>query len=74
MANIEQARATLRDLYRTERKAELIGGRIVDQMAKGRIPNLVAGRIYRNLAEFAETSGPGEAYTDNMGFAVVNHV
>lgn len=29
MAEVAQARATLDDLYRTEGKAELIGGRIV---------------------------------------------
>src|SRR5437868_8737132 len=70
MSRVSQARATLDDLYRTPEKAELIGGRIVQQMATGRTPNRVAGRIYRSLDEHAEVSGEGEAYTDNMGFAV----
>lgn len=62
--------ATLADLARTPGKAELIGGRIVELMATGRRPNRVAGRIYRSLDDFATATGKGEAYTDNMGFAV----
>ena len=48
----------------------MIGGRIVQQMATGRTPNRVAGRIYRSLDEYAEQTGKGEAFTDNMGFAI----
>ena len=70
MSAVRQVRATLDDLYRTPEKAELIGGRIVFFMATGRKPNRVAGRIYRSLAEYAEQSGKGEAFTDNMGFAI----
>src|SRR4029077_12395007 len=70
MATVGHQRATLDDLYRTPGKAELIGGRIVEFMATGRKPNRVAGRIYRSLDEFAEQSGKGEAYMDNMGFAI----
>jgi Uma2 family endonuclease len=62
--------ATLDDLYRVEGKAELIGGRIVPIMPTGRRPNLIAGRIYRSLAGHVDALGRGEAYTDNMGFAV----
>jgi Uma2 family endonuclease len=70
MSQVEQARATLEDLYRFPGKAELIGGRIVPQMATGRRPNRVASRIFRSLDDYAEQTGKGEAYTDNMGFAV----
>src|SRR5262245_37868882 len=63
-------RATLDDLYRTEGKAELIGGRIVPLMPTGRRPNRVAARIFRSLDDHAAATGVGEAYTDNMGFAV----
>ena len=63
-------RATIDDLYRTEGKAELIGGRIVHLMATGRKPNRIAGRIYRRLDDYALARGVGEAYTDNMGFVV----
>lgn len=62
--------ATLADLMKVEGKAELIGGRIVEQMATGRRPNRAAGRIYRRLCEYAEQVGIGEAFTDNMGFTV----
>jgi Uma2 family endonuclease len=63
-------RATLDDLYRFPGKAELIGGRIVELMTTGRRPNRVAFRIARSLDDYAQTRGVGEAYTDNMGFAV----
>jgi Uma2 family endonuclease len=63
-------RATLADLARTPEKAELIGGRIVPLMPTGLRPNLVAGRIYRSLADFVDETGRGVALTDNMGFAV----
>lgn len=63
-------RATLDDLMRTEGKAELIGGRIVHLMATGRRPNRIASRIFRSLDDHAQSRGAGEAYTDNMGFAV----
>ena len=39
-------------------------------MATGRRPNRVAFRISRSLDDHAEATGRGEAYTDNMGFAV----
>jgi hypothetical protein len=65
-----RGRATLADLARTPGKAELIGGRIVPLMPTGRRPNRVAARIFRSLDDHAEMTGQGEAYTDNMGFAV----
>ena len=71
MASATQDRpATLDDLYRFDGKGELIGGRIVPQMATGHFPNLVAGRIFRRLADFVDETGRGVAYTDNMGFTV----
>jgi Uma2 family endonuclease len=39
-------------------------------MTTGRKPNRVAGRIFRSLDDYATAKGVGEAYTDNMGFAV----
>src|SRR5581483_10882601 len=63
-------RATLDDLYRFPGKAELINGRIVPLMATGRRPNRIASRIFRNLDDYAQAQGIGEAYTDNMGFAI----
>ncbi|MBX9584841.1 MAG: Uma2 family endonuclease [Gemmataceae bacterium] len=63
-------RATIDDLLRVEGKAELIGGRIVRYMATGHRPNVIAGRIYRRLCDFAESVGRGNCYTDGMGFRV----
>ena len=70
MATVAPTRATLDDLYRTPEKAELIGGMIVIQMATGRKPNRVAGRIYRSLDDHADTSQAGEAFTDNLGYEI----
>jgi len=66
----QQVAATLDDLYRVEGKAELIAGRIIHLMATGYKPSRVASRIFRSLDDYAEATGRGEAYTDNMGFAV----
>ncbi len=63
-------RATLDDLLKVKEKAELINGRIVRYMATGHLPNLIAGRIFRMLAEFVEQYLHGSAYTDNISFAV----
>lgn len=69
MATVSQ-RATLDDLYRTEGKAELIGGRIVEYMPTGIRPNEVAANIYVSLRAFVAKTKKGKAFTDNMGFAV----
>jgi Uma2 family endonuclease len=70
MASVHQGRATLQDLARTPGKAELISGSIVQYMATGRKPNRVAFRNARSLDDFATQTNKGEAYTDNMGFAI----
>jgi Uma2 family endonuclease len=62
--------ASLDDLYRVKGKAELIAGRIVHFMPTGRRPSRVAFRITRSLDDYAEATGRGEAYGDNIGFAV----
>jgi Uma2 family endonuclease len=63
-------RATAADLAKVEGKAELIDGRVVHLMATGHQPNRVAFRIARSLDDYAEASGRGVAYTDNIGFIV----
>jgi Uma2 family endonuclease len=65
-----QPTATLDDLYRVKGKAELIGGRIIPLIPTGRRPHRIAFRITRSLVDHAEATGRGEAYGDNMGFAV----
>jgi Uma2 family endonuclease len=62
--------ATLDDLAREPGKAELIGGMVVRLMTTGYRPNIVAGRIFRSLADCADRTSAGLAYTDNMGVAV----
>ena len=65
-----QTPATLDDLARVSDKAELIDGRIVLLMPTGRKPGRVGGRIYRSLDDYATATGRGEAFPDNVGFAV----
>jgi Uma2 family endonuclease len=62
--------ATLDGLYRVKGKAELIAGRIVHFMPNDRRPSRVASRITRSLDDYTETTGRGEAYGDDIGFAV----
>src|SRR5260370_2628425 len=70
MAIVEQARAALQDLYGVRGKAELIGGRLVRYMATGSKPSRATGRIFRSLDDYAEKIGRGEAYTNNIGYAI----
>jgi Uma2 family endonuclease len=67
---VEERAATLDDLARIEGKAELIAGRIMSLPRAGRRPNRLAGRIVRSLDDYAQRTGRGEVYTDNIGFAV----
>lgn len=69
-AVLVEKRSTLADLAREPGKAELVNGRIIRHMATGHLPNLVAGRIFRKLADHADDTGRGIAYTDNIGFSV----
>ena len=70
MATAPEPAATIDDLARCAGKAELIAGRIIPLRPTGRRPNLVAGRIFRSLADFVDALGQGEVYTATMGFAV----
>ena len=69
MSTVTTYRATIDDLYRTEGKAELIGGRIV-QMAPGHLPSVVAGNIYVDVRLFVKGTRKGNAYVDGIGYAV----
>jgi Uma2 family endonuclease len=62
--------ATFDDLMKVEGKAELIGGRIVELMPTGDIPNTVAFEIAVSLRQHARDIGRGRVHTDNMGFAM----
>lgn len=67
---VTAARATLADLARVDGKAELVGGRVVPIMPTGYRPGMLAGRISRRLADYADAPGRGVAFGDNVGFAV----
>jgi Uma2 family endonuclease len=69
MSNVTPPGATIDDLYRTEGKAELIGGRIVHIMASGHLPSRVAGRIYRRLDDHVEPQHKGQAYSNGYAIA-----
>jgi Uma2 family endonuclease len=58
------------DLMQVEGKAELIGGRIVELMPSGYLPGRVARRITRSLEDHVPVLGFGEAFGDNVGFAL----
>ena len=62
--------ATIDDLYRVGSKAELVGGEIVMMSPTGGFSNIAAGQIYRRLADYAERTGRGYAFTDNAAFVV----
>jgi Uma2 family endonuclease len=61
---------TLEDLAKEPGKAELIGGRIVRFLASGCLPGIVTGRIFLSLARYAEETGRGVAFGDDVGFAI----
>lgn len=68
--SVGQRRATLEDLYKEPGKAELIAGRIVQYMATEYKPHRVASKIFRSLDDYSTQIKMGEAFTDNMGFAI----
>ena len=70
MGPATQAPATLDDLYRVEGKAELIAGRIVQFMASGYDPSLVAFEIAVSLRVHAAGLGIGKAFADGIGYAL----
>ena len=70
MSAVQQARATLDDLYRTPERAELIGGRIVTFMANGLLPAHIAGLIYYSLLNHAIATRTGRAFPESLGYAV----
>ncbi len=70
MATVAEKPATVDDLYLVEGKAELVDGRIVQEMPTGWRPSKVASRIFRSLDDFAEATGHGDAFNDNFGYVV----
>lgn len=67
---LTEKRQMIADLAREPGKAELLAGRIVRYMATGYRPSKVAARIFRSLDDYAERTGVGDAFTDNIGFTI----
>ncbi len=57
-------------LYRTEGKAEIVNGEIVEFMSTGDDPSSAAFNIALSLKLFGKRTGSGRAYTDNVGYLV----
>lgn len=70
MATVIPSPASLSDLYFIEGKAELIAGRIEQQMPSGDLPSRVALEIAMSLRQYAKTTGTGVAYADGIGYAL----
>jgi Uma2 family endonuclease len=69
MAIVNTPRATAEDLLRTEGKAELIGGKVVQYMATGMRPSEIASNIYVSMRAYARQHN-AKAFNDNTGYLV----
>jgi Uma2 family endonuclease len=65
-----KTRATVKDLYRVEGKAELVNGKIVHMSPTGDEPSSAGFEIAARLREYARTTQRGRAYPDGTGFHV----
>lgn len=57
-------------LYRTEGKAEIVNGEIVEFMATGCEPGIASGNIFFSLKNYQRQNRTGTAFGDNIGFLV----
>ncbi len=62
--------ATLADLARVSGKAELIAGRIVEFMPSGKLHARISKRLLLLLESHVTKLGIGEAFGDNLGYAL----
>ena len=65
-----KTRATIKDLYQVEGKAELVHGEIVEMPPTGDDPGMVGGEIFAHLRDHAKRTRRGRAYPDGVGFRV----
>lgn len=65
-----KARATIEDLYKVEGKAEMVNGEIVEMPPTGNTPGYASLKIAAGLLGYAEHTGRGRAFADNVGFRV----
>ncbi len=68
MAGARQA--TVNDLYRVDRKAELVGGKLVVMTPTGGLHGFAVGEIFTSLREYGRRTRRGLAFGDNVGFIV----
>ncbi|HEY5906421.1 MAG TPA: Uma2 family endonuclease [Vicinamibacteria bacterium] len=57
-------------LYRTEGKAEIVGGEVVLMSPAGGVHSNAAGNLYVSLRDYGRRTKRGRAYPDNAGFLV----
>lgn len=62
--------ATAEDLMRTEKKAELVAGRIIRFPLMGYSPGQATGEIARSLYDFAERHKAGKAFGPCLAYVV----
>ena len=62
--------ATVDDLYRTEGKAELVGGRLKIMEPTGFAPGRSSSNIYASLREYERRTCSGYAVPENVSFLV----
>lgn len=62
--------ATVEDLARTEKKAELVDGRLVKMSPSGGIHGYVVMELVVRLHQHVSRVGQGRAFGDNVGFLV----
>lgn len=65
---LSQDEILLEMLMRTEGKAEIVGGRIVQYMSTGDEPGYAGDEIYASLREHVKRTKQGRAVGDNKGF------
>ena len=65
-----KTRATIKDLYSVEGKAELVHGEIVEMPPSGDDPGFASLKVASRLLDYADRRGRGRAYGDGTGFHV----
>jgi Uma2 family endonuclease len=65
-----KTRATLKDLYKVEGKAELVNGEIIEMPPAGDDPGYASGKIFVSLHTYVRSVGRGRAFGDGVGFHV----
>ena len=65
-----KTRATIKDLYKVEGKAELVNGEIVHMPPTGDDPGYASGEIFVHLRDYTKSTRRGRAYGDGVGFHV----